>query len=198
MPASWLPRGTALAGPLDLRVDASGSPSAVGFDGALDLSGAALRLPGLDKPAGTPLVVQVRGQASSSGITFERAGVALGPVALWAHGDVRSRTELSLSFDTGAVPIEPVLLLLPGLRAAVPRDVGLHGTARAVGLVRRALGDDMANVRVTLDGANVRTPRTCAHGECELIRRRDQLAGPDVSRRKPRRNWSRGAHSGAR
>lgn len=169
LPQHDLPDGTVLEGPIVIH--ARGARSADGattLSAALDLTAATIRVPAwVHKPAGTALSAQFGGSVRGGDVTVERMGVTLGPLVVALHGEVRSARAFDLSFDSGEVPIDPLLRLLPRVRAEVPADVTLHGRLRASGELRTEGTTHAGRLRVALRGADVRTPTLTLTGEAD-------------------------------
>lgn len=165
----FAPRGYALRGPLSLtaRSDLAAQGSA-DVRATLDLGDASIEAPGwVHKPAGTPLAAEFRGALRGDTVTVERLGVTLGPLALMARGVVRGARAFDLDVDSGEVPIDPLLRLLPRVRAAVPAGVTMHGWFRVAGDVRADGPSHAARVRVTLRDAAVRTDALSLEGAAD-------------------------------
>jgi uncharacterized protein involved in outer membrane biogenesis len=167
-PPSLLPRGVELHGPIELLAEGHGDPRAAEVDVTLDLGGAALSLPELHKPAGTPLSAELHGRAGEGGLEVASLGLVLGPLALRLHGKVASGSDLDLSFDSGSVPLDAMLRLLPTVARAAPAGVTLAGDVQASGRVRRKDGATRAEARVALRRAGVKTPALTLEGAADL------------------------------
>lgn len=169
LPPHDLPAGAVLEGPLTLRArGARAADGSTGLSTAIDLTGATIRVPDwIHKPAGTVLSAQFEGSVRDGDVTVDRAGVTLGPLVVALHGAVRSARAFDLSFDSGEVPIDPLLRLLPRVRAEVPADVALHGRLRASGELRTENSAHAGRLRIALRGADVRTPTLTLTGEAD-------------------------------
>jgi len=169
LPAGTVPRGAALTGPL--RFTASGRREAGGgadVDVSLDLADATVELPDtLHKPAGTALSARFTGRVRGRDVRVERLGFILGPLRAHLRGEVQSAERFDLSIDTGEVPLDPLLRLLPIVRGRVPPGVTLHGRLRASGEVRTAGSAHRIRARVALRGANASTETLALAGDAD-------------------------------
>jgi hypothetical protein len=167
-PASLLPRGVELRGPVEIHAAAHGEPRAAAIDVAVDLRGAAVTLPELHKPAGTPLHAELKGKTGEGGVTIDSLGITVGPLALALRGRARSATDVDLAFDSGEVALDAILRLFPAVARAVPAGVALAGAVQASGHVRRSGEDTRAEARVALRRADVKTPALTLTGAADL------------------------------
>lgn len=169
LPHHDLPEGTTLQGPLILRARGARTPDgATALTTVLDLGDATIIVPSyLHKPAGTALSARFEGSVRDDDVTVERAGVTLGPLVLAMRGEVRSARAFDLSFDSGEVPIDPLLRLLPRVREELPPGVALHGRFRASGELRTEGDAHSGRLRMALREADVHTPSLTLTGEAD-------------------------------
>ena len=167
-PPSLIPRDVTLRGPVELHAEAHGAPAAAEITVSLDLGGAAVTLPELHKPAGTPLSAELRGRTGDGGLAIDALGLTVGPLALALRGKVRSATDADLAFDSGEVPLDAILRLFPAVARAVPAGVTLAGAVQASGHVRRSGVETRADARVALRRADVKTRALTLTGAADL------------------------------
>lgn len=168
LPAGILPAGVSLAGPIAIQADARGAPRAAEIAVAVDLRDAAVKIPALHKPAGTPLAAELAGRLGDGGLTLDALGLRLGPLALSLRGQVRSASDLDLTFDSGEVGLDALLRLLPSVAGAVPPGVTLAGAVQAKGAIHRKGEETRAEARVALRRADVRTTALTLVGAASL------------------------------
>jgi hypothetical protein len=167
LPPGLLPRGMALAGPIEARASARGAPREAELEVAVDLREASVKLPDWVKPVGVPLGAELRGKVGD-GLAVEALGVRLGPLAIALRGKIRSATEVDLTFDSGDVGIDSILRLFPAIARGVPAGVTLAGHVHAAGHVRRSGVETRAEAKVALRRAGVRTEALTLEGAAEL------------------------------
>ena len=174
LPASWIPRGVSLGGPVELRARAHGPPRAAEIDVTADLGGARVALLDLDKPAGVALSAELYGRvrrqegAEAGGLEIDSLGLRLGPLALTLRGRVKDASDADLTFDSGEVAIEPLLRLLPAVVRGVPAGTTLGGQFQASGRVLRMGETTSAQVQVALKRAAVKTAALTLEGDANL------------------------------
>ena len=167
LPPSAMPEGATLSGPLTIRGAGSGTPTEAKVEVALDATPATLTLPSFSKPAGTPLVFELRGQVKQKGLDIERLGLTLGPLALLLSGQVRAATDFDLKVDTGRVDLDRLLRLLPTVEktmATVKRkkNARIAGDLRVFGTVKRQGEQFTAQTKLQMRDAEL------AQGDIEL------------------------------
>ena len=167
LPPTTVPADATLRGPLTIRGAGSGTPTQAKVEVALDATAAALLLPSFAKPVGTPLVLELRGQVKDKGMTIERLGLVLGPLALLASGQVRSGSDFDLKADTGSVDLDRLLRLLPTVEQSMAtvkkkKKARIAGDFRVFGTVKRHGEELDAGVKVQMRDAQL------AAGDIEL------------------------------
>lgn len=167
LPPGLVPRGIALAGPIEARASARGAPREAEIEVGVDLREASVKLSDLVKPAGVPLGAELRGK-TGDGLAVEALGVRLGPLAIALRGKVRSASDVDLTFDSGDVPIDAILRLFPAVARSVPPRVTLAGHLQAAGHVRRSGTETRAEAKVALRRAGVRTEALTLEGAADL------------------------------
>lgn len=164
-----LPSGSVLRGPLSLSAQATRAPDgASSVVAQIDLSQARVYVPGwVDKREDTALSAEFTGRLQTGRATIERLGVVLGPLRVLLHGEARSSRDFDVSFDSGEVPIDPVLRLLPRVRRAVPSGASLAGILRASGSLRAIDGDRAGHATLALRGAHASTQDFALEGDAD-------------------------------
>lgn len=170
VPKTALPPGAVLQGPLVVRGAASGSPTAAQVELMLDLTPATVRVPSFNKPAGTPLSVEFRGQVKGQGqgVNIDRFGFTLGPMALLLKGQVRSAEDLDLKLDTGKVDLDRLFRLLPSVEKSVDKSGKLDGDLRVVGTIKRQKDKLDVDAKITMADARVEAGDLNLRGNAEL------------------------------
>lgn len=170
LPPTAVPEGAVLRGPLVVRGAASGSPAAAQVEVALDLTPATLRFPFLNKPADTPLLLELRGKVKGQGqgADIDRFGLTLGPLALFLTGQVRSADDLDLKLDTGKVDLDRLLRLLPSVERSIEKSGNVDGDLRVSGTIRKQRDTLDASARVTMAKARVDQGDITLRGDAAL------------------------------
>ncbi len=167
LPAGLVPARARFDGPVDFEATAAGSPDNAQLDARLDFTSAAITLPDLRKPAGSPFSVEFHGHAAGQHLEIARMGVVLGPLHMLLRGTVEGTDTADLTFDTGNVALEGLLPFLPSVRHDLAGRASLHGTARVEGRVRRARREDVLHLGLTLRGAQVITETLRLEGDID-------------------------------
>lgn len=167
-PPAALPAGTDLRGPLLIRGSASGSPTSAQVEAAVDLTPATISMPYLDKPAGTPLSLELRTQIKSGAADIERLGFTLGPLALLLKGKFNSADDLDLKLDTGSVDLDKLLRLLPTVEKSVPKGSRIDGDLRVSGTLKKQKDTLDIGAKVTMANAKVDEGDITVRGNAEL------------------------------
>jgi hypothetical protein len=146
--------GVALRGPFAATLAAHGKRGDLAGRITVDLDPASLRAPGLEKPAGTRLGLDVEGRVTSL-VELSRATLGLGPLLLSARGKVSSAERLDLAFDWREAALGPLLALFP---EASTRFAGitLNGNLAGSGTLSRAGGKTEVATKLSLRGALIR------------------------------------------
>lgn len=170
VPKTALPPGAVLHGPLVVRGSASGSPTAAQVELMLDLTPATVRVPSFNKPAGTPLSVEFRGQVKGAdqGVILERFGLTVGPMALLLKGQLRSAEDLDLKLDTGKVDLDRLFRLLPSVEKSVDKSGKLDGDLRVVATIKRQKDKLDVDAKITMADARVEAGDLTLRGNAEL------------------------------
>ena len=111
-PPSRRRAGLTLRGPFAATLKASGAPGDLAGRLALDLDRAAVRAPGLHKPAGARLGVDLEGRVTT-GLDLTHGAIRLGALTLGARGKVASAEHFDLAFDFREAGLGPLLTLFP-------------------------------------------------------------------------------------
>lgn len=173
LPAVSLPKDSDIRGPLQIRGAASGSPAAAQVEVAVDLTPATIMLPSLAKPAGTALSLELRGQvqnggAGAQGMTIERLGLTLGPLALLLRGQVKSADDLDLKVDTGLVDLDKVFRLLPTVEKSMSKGSRIDGDLRVSGNIKKDHDTLQVGANVTMKNALIDQGDLDLRGGAEL------------------------------
>ena len=170
LPKTAIPAGTQLSGPLVVRGSATGTPTAAQVELMVDLTPSIVRLPSFDKPAGTPLSIEFRGQVKGQGqgVALDRFGLTVGPMALLLRGEVRSADDLDLKLDTGKVDLDRLLRLLPSVSRSIKESGKLDGDLRVVGTIKKQNDKLDVDARVTMADAKVDSGDITLRGNADL------------------------------
>ncbi|MFO0756860.1 MAG: AsmA-like C-terminal region-containing protein [Byssovorax sp.] len=156
VPPSKRPPGVSLKGPLTgsakLRGDAAGLEGKL----AIDLGKVGLRAPGLDKPGGMPLAVEVEGKAARAGSAhLDRASVRLAGLSAGVRGDIKGRDQIDLAFDARGEGLASLLRVAPQVAERLG-SATLDGKLAASGTVRRSPGKTRLDAKATLSDARIK------------------------------------------
>lgn len=168
LPPAALPAGAELRGPLLIRGSAAGSPTSAQVEAALDLTPATIQMPYLDKPAGTPLSLELRTQIKSGAADIDRLGLTLGPLALLLKGKFNSADDLDLKLDTGSVDLDKLLRLLPTVEKSVPKGSRIDGDLRVSGTIKKQRDTLDIGAKITMANAKLDQGDITVRGNAEL------------------------------
>lgn len=174
VPPAQLPPGLVASGPMTIRAAVSGTPTQAKVELGFDLTPAELRLPALNKPAGTALTFDFRGQLAQKGLDLERLGLTLGPLALLLSGQVRSGDDFDLKLDSGKVDLDRLLRLLPTVARSMAegkrkRNQRIDGDLFVTGTLKKKGETLDASARIKMDEARLSEEDMKLLGDAELV-----------------------------
>lgn len=123
-----MPAGLVASGPLELELEAKGSPENLHFDTSLDAGGAAVTLgESFDKPRGVPLRLALRGTRGVDSLELERIELRFDAAEIGGKAKLSSveKTRGEFAFDS---PSLPLATFGAGEAGEELRDVSLQGS----------------------------------------------------------------------
>lgn len=162
-----LPKGSILEGPFSIGAGLDGDLKERRAVVDTDFTGAHIRVPGaLDKPAGTPLSLKIDATQVDKNLTLKAFGLRAGPVDLKLAGTINDfdHPKVDLKGGTGSFPLDGLLRLLPSVRAAVPPDVKIAGTAHLDLMAKGNANAFDGKVDFKINGADLAVPGATLQG----------------------------------
>jgi AsmA-like protein len=153
-PPSHRRAGVALRGPFSAKLTAHGKPGDFAGQIAVDLDRASVRAPGLEKPAGARLGVDLEGSLGAVA-DLTRGSLRVGPLSLAAHGKVWSGDHLDLTFAFPEAALGPLLALFPEAGARLT-GATVEGKLSGSGTLRRGGGTTELATKLRLGSALLR------------------------------------------
>ncbi len=146
--------GVTLRGPASATLTLEGKHSDLTGRITVDLDRASVHVPGLQKPAGARLGVDLEGHlAAISELT--RGSLRVGPLTLGARGKVWSADHLDLAFDWTEAALAPLLALFPDAAARLA-GATVEGLVKGSGTLQRGGGKTEIATTLRLRGALLR------------------------------------------
>jgi uncharacterized protein involved in outer membrane biogenesis len=162
-----LPEGLVASGPLRLAAQAQGSLEQLRFEARVDASAAALRLgDGLDKAAGVPCELSLRGSRAGDALDVESAELVFGKTKLRSKAQIASLAKPVVNFSASSEAVS-LADFGAGAEGEVVRDLSLEGklalpeggprlSASLASGAGRVAGADYRNLAADLAFANQR------------------------------------------
>ncbi len=172
-PPSRRPPGVALKGPFIASISARGDAAALAGKAAIDLGKVSLRAPGVAKPAGVPLSIEIDGHGSRAGGKLERASLRLASLSVSAHGEIKSAEQLDLAFNAKGGSLAPLLALFPAAAERLGGTSSLEGQIAASGTLRRGQGQTRLDAKGSLKNSRIRRGVVLLTGATEATVRVD-------------------------
>ena len=169
--AAGLPPGSSLGGPFSIDVTASGTVEAQQVKASINFDGAGIVVgQNLNKPAGTPLNIQVDAGIAPDALDLRAFRFQVGDLALKLDGTVKNfkNPAIAIKGGTGKFDINGPVRLLPTVQKSIPPGVKVAGQAEIDIDVKGGQDNIDAKLLLGIYGADLAVPGTTVRGSGKI------------------------------